>query len=381
MGGYGYEPEFDGEAFCREGVILVTINYRLGILGFFNHPDLSRESPHHVSGNYGHLDQVAALKWIRRNIKNFGGDPNNITIFGQSAGAASVQDLLVSPLTRGDIAGVIIQSSASIEKISKVMAPTPLEKAERLGVEYAESLGCSTVEELRELPWKVLDEAIGPQIPPKYYFGTIIDGYFLQHTPSQAYFCGEFPDIPIMVGNTSGEANMVGSGSMPVKEWERLQECLFGNKAQAYMELAQVKEPEDIPRVIKDTHTGMVGNRALCELVLRAGHAPAYLYVFDHDLPGNNDGSFHSSELWYVFGTFERCWRPMTGTDFELSRAMTAYWANFAKRKNPNGEKLPTWKPYTATDRENMLFQEKPHCEQVEENPLQAFVLKYIMED
>lgn len=100
------------------------------------------------------------------------------------------------------------------------------------------------------------------------------------------------------------------------------------------MELAQVKEPEDIPRVIKDTHTGMVGNRALCELVLRAGHAPAYLYVFDHDLPGNNDGSFHSSELWYVFGTFERCWRPMTGTDFELSRAMTAYWANFAKRKN-----------------------------------------------
>ncbi len=147
------------------------------------------------------------------------------------------------------------------------------------------------------------------------------------------------------------------------------------------MELAQVKEPEDIPRVIKDTHTGMVGNRALCELVLRAGHAPAYLYVFDHDLPGNNDGSFHSSELWYVFGTFERCWRPMTGTDFELSRAMTAYWANFAKRKNPNGEKLPTWKPYTETDRENMLFQEKPHCEQVEENPLQAFVLKYIMED
>ena len=246
---------------------------------------------------------------------------------------------------------------------------------------YAESLGCSTVEELRELPWKVLDEAIGPQIPPKYYFGTIIDGYFLQHTPSQAYFCGEFPDIPIMVGNTSGEASMFGSGSMSVKEWERLQECLFGNKAQAYMELAQVKEPEDIPRVIKDTHTGMVGNRALCELVLRAGHAPAYLYVFDHDLPGNNDGSFHSSELWYVFGTFERCWRPMTGTDFELSRAMTAYWANFAKRKNPNGEKLPTWKPYTETDRENMLFQEKPHCEQVEENPLQAFVLKYIMED
>lgn len=174
---------------------------------------------------------------------------------------------------------------------------------------------------------------------------------------------------------------MFGSGSMSVKEWERLQECLFGNKAQAYMELAQVKEPEDIPRVIKDTHTGMVGNRALCELVLRAGHAPAYLYVFDHDLPGNNDGSFHSSELWYVFGTFERCWRPMTGTDFELSRAMTAYWANFAKRKNPNGEKLPTWKPYTETDRENMLFQEKPHCEQVEENPLQAFVLKYIMED
>lgn len=381
MGGYGYEPEFDGEAFCREGVILVTINYRLGILGFFNHPDLSRESPHHVSGNYGHLDQVAALKWVRRNIANFGGDPDNITIFGQSAGAASVQDLLVSPLTKGDIAGVIIQSSASIDKLSKVMSPIPLDKAESLGVEYAESLGCSTVEELRKLSWKVLDEAIGPQIPPKYYFGTILDDYFLRCTPSQAYFSGEFPDIPILVGNTTGEAAMFRGAPMPIEEWEMLQKKQFGDQAQAYLDLAHVETTEDIPRVIRDTHTGMVGNRALCELVLRAGHAPAYLYVFDHDLPGNNDGSFHSSELWYVFGTFGRCWRPMTGVDFELSRAMTAYWANFAKRKDPNGENLPLWKPYTAMDRENMLFQKKLHCELVKENPLQEFVLQYMLED
>lgn len=379
-GGYGSEPEFDGEAFCREGVILVSFNYRLGIFGFFSHPALSAESPRHISGNYGHLDQVAALKWVKRNIANFGGDPDNITIFGQSAGSASVQDLLVSPLTRDDIAGIAIMSSASIDKIERIMTPATLAEGERMGEEFAQKLGCQTLEELRALSYEELDKAAGSDFPPKYHFGTLLDGYFLEHSASDGYFSGDFPDVPMLIGNTMSEGIMFGGFPMPVEQWEEQKKNAYGPYAQEYLKLANVKAPEDISRVARDTHTGMVGNRVLCELALRHGHQPCYLYNFDHNLPGNDDGSFHSSELWYVFGTIQRCWRPMTGLDYDLSLAMNRYWANFAKHKNPNGEGLPLWKPYAADDKENMIFQDTPVCKPVDENPLQAFVKKVMLE-
>lgn len=377
-GGYGFEPEFDGEAFCREGVVLVTINYRLGVLGFFSHPQLSSESPHGVSGNYGHLDQVAALKWVKRNIENFGGDPDNITIFGQSAGSASVQDLLVSPLTREDIAGAVIMSSASIDKVDGIMPPVPLAQAEELGMEFAKNLGCSSVEELRRLSYEELNKGLGEGFPARYTFGTVLDQYFLEKGASESYFSGDFPDIPLMVGNTMDEASMFGGIPLPVDRWVQHQKEVFGPYAEEYLKLAAVQSPEDIPRVAKNAHRGMVGNRVLCELALQAGHTPPYLYNFDHCLPGNQDGSFHSSELWYVFGTISRCWRPMTGVDYDLSKAMVKYWSNFAKHKNPNGEGLPLWKPYTDQHRVNMVFRDVPCCEPIQETALQAF-LKEVM--
>lgn len=381
MGGYGSEPEFDGEAFCREGVILVTFNYRLGILGFLSHPELTEESPHKVSGNYGHLDQVAALKWVRRNIANFGGDPDNITVFGQSAGAGSAQSLMVSPLSKNDIAGIIIQSSASIDKVSRIMSPLPLKQAEQMGAEFAEGLNCQSVDELRKLSYEELDKGMGEGFPPKFHFGTILDDYFLGKTVSDSYFGGDFPNIPVMVGNTAGEGGMFAGFRIQVDQWKEQQGKIYGSMAEEYLKLANVQTPEDIAKVTKDTHTGMVGNRSFCELVLRAGHTPAYLYNFDHDLPGDDSGSFHSSELWYVFGTIQRCWRPMTGVDYDLSNAMSKYWANFAKHKDPNGEGLPQWKPYTADDKQNMLFQDKAHCEPIQENELQAFVKKFILDN
>lgn len=380
-GGYGFEPEFDGEAFCREGVILVTFNYRLGIFGFFSHKNLSQESPQHTSGNYGHLDQVAALKWVKRNIANFGGDPQNITIFGQSAGAASVQDLLCSPLTREDISGVIIMSSASIDKVERIMTPASLEEGEQMGQAFMEELGATSIDELRKLSYEELDSALGTEFPPKYHFGTLIDDYFLEKSPSDCYFDGSFRDIPLMVGNTMGEGVMFGGFPLPLDQWKDRKKEAYGPYAEEYFQLAKVEKPEDIARAAKETHAGMVGNRVLCELCLKHGHTPCYTYVFDHDLPGNRDGSFHSSELWYVFGTVPRCWRPMTGVDYDLSRAMVGYWANFAKSKNPNGEGLPIWKPYTSEDAENMLFQDIPHCEPVTETKLQAFLKKVMLAD
>lgn len=383
MGGYGYEPEFDGEAFCREGVILVTINYRLGIFGFFNHPALSQESSRHISGNYGHLDQVAALKWVKRNIANFGGDPEKITIFGQSAGAASVQMLWASPLTRDDIAGIIIQSAASIDKVSHIMTPQPMESEEQKGEEFMKACGCSTIEEMRKLSYKELTgvvEKAGGGFPPKYAFSSVLDNYFLDHTPSEGYFSGQFKDIPLMVGNTAGESGMGGFQSPDVPTWEEGIRRSFGKYADQYLALAHVTSPADIPPVTEESHLGMMGNRVLCELSVKYGHQPCYLYLFDRDLPGNDDGSFHSSELWYVFGTIQRCWRPMTGVDYNLSKVMVKSWANFAKSGNPNGEGVPQWNPYTKEEPVNMRFGETSQCEPIEESPLRKFVKDVILE-
>lgn len=383
MGGYGFEPEFDGEAFCREGIILVTINYRLGILGFYNHPELSAESPRHISGNYGHLDQVAALKWVKRNIANFGGDPDNITIFGQSAGAASVQMLWVSPLTKDDISGIIVMSSASIDKLQHIMTPQPMAELEKKGVEFMEAAGCANISELRGLSYERLEAVVaaaGGGFPPKYAFSSVIDNYFLEKSPSDCYFSGGFRDIPLMVGNTQGEGRGFFGPIPEVEDWKAAQRQMLGEYAAKFIEVADVHTKEDLERVAAENHGMMINNRVLCELNARHKHQPCYLYVFDHDLPGSEDGSFHSSELWYVFGTVSRCWRPMTGIDYDISRQMVKAWANFAKQHDPNGEGVPEWKPYNPENPCNMVFSEKSACRPIAETAIQKFLKETTLE-
>ena len=137
---------------------------------------------------------------------------------------------------------------------------------------------------------------------------------------------------------------------------------------------------EDVLRAMQESHALLVKNRALCEWNVRYGHKPCYLYLFDHDLPGDKSGSFHSSELWYVFGTITRCWRPMTGIDYDISRVMTKSWANFAKRKDPNGEGVPEWKPYQSDDAQNMVFSEKTECKKVNETEVQKYLKEIMLE-
>lgn len=377
MGGYGFEPEFDGEAFCREDVILVTINYRLGIFGFFNHPELSAESPKNISGNYGHLDQVAALKWVKRNISNFGGDPENITIFGQSAGAASVQMLWASPLTKNDISGIIVMSSASIDKLQHIMTPQPMHIVEKKGVEMMQAAGCNNIKEMRNLSYNDLQAVIkkaGGGFPPKFAFSSVIDGYFLTQTPSESYFNGSFRDIPLMVGNTKGEGGLSFGPAPTIKEWKAAQQELLGKYADEFFELTNVQTDEDVAKVTAENHGAMINNRVLCELNLKHKHKPCYLYLFDHDLPGNDDGSFHSSELWYVFGTISRCWRPMTGMDYNISQQMVKSWAYFAKNHNPNGDGVPDWAPYSGQVPYNMVFSENSECLPISESKVQKFL-------
>ncbi|HPY68076.1 MAG TPA: carboxylesterase family protein [Bacteroidales bacterium] len=308
--GFGHEDEFDGVAWAEHGVILVTINYRLGILGFLSHPELTAESSNNFSGNYGILDQIAALKWIKANIAQFGGNPDNVTVFGQSAGAGSVQTLVASPLTKGLIHRAIIQSGGGIGS----RPGTTLADAEQSGESIMRFYGCSTLSEMRA----VAAEEFGDFENRTQDFmkaekrmaslGPVVDGYVLNESFSDAAKNGNLADIPYIIGGTI--VDMRGN-SKPVEDF-----CL-------------VREEQG---------------------------GKAYAYQFARPLPGDDAGAFHSSELWFVFHTLDRCWRPLTQGDEALSQYMVDCWTDFAKYGDPNGKGEEKWKPYTKSSPDFMLF-------------------------
>lgn len=312
LNGCGHKIEFDGEGFGKKGIILVTINYRTGIFGFLAHPELTAESKHKVSGNYGILDQIAALKWIRKNIQAFGGDPDNITVFGQSAGAKSVEVLISSPLTRGMIRKAIMQSGGGINAIDSNLS---LEEAERIGVELCEALEASSIDELRN---RSAEEILGDTKdfrPKRIQTGPLFlipntDGYVSTAHTSETIHQGNHHDIPYMVGYTSGE--------------------------------------------LKSFVSMLPGVTAFADKQVNLGRDSTYLYCFDRQLPGDDAGAFHSSELWYVFETMDRSWRPFEEVDRTLSTVMSGYWANFARIGDPNGEGLPQWSKYTKESKRTL---------------------------
>lgn len=318
-GGYGSELEFDGEAYCKKGVILVTINYRVNIFGFFAHPWLDAENERQISGNYGILDQIAALKWVEENIGNFGGDKENITVFGQSAGSMSTQVLCSSKLTGNLISKAILQSGISCEE--EILATPTLKEEEEIGKEFVALSGKTSLEELRAMSTEELFEVEcrlneelfksgrGLMLVPN------VDGYVLEQTVKEIWKEEKMKDIPYMCGATTDDLGALPEDVKEDKPGILLEEC---------KRWATVRE--------------------------KAG-MPAYLYHFARRLPGDDWGAFHSSELWYTFGTLGRCWRPMTEHDYELSEEMVTFWTNFMKNGNPNGEiqnqeEKNTWESY-----------------------------------
>lgn len=323
MGGFGHEKEFDGAAYCKRGVILVTINYRLGPLGFLAHPWLSEENRSDggpaVSGNYAILDQIAALKWVRENIAAFGGDPDNITVCGQSAGCMSVQTLVSSPLTRGIIAKAILQSGVGLSYDHS------LAKAEQEGVELTGNAGVNSLEELRALSYEQIMAAAGPIIMRGFPtmelpYTPVIDGVVLEGGYDELLEQGRVHDIPYLVGSNMNDI---------------------------------ATEPDQVAR--GELGKVYVGSREWVRELLRNDRQPGYLYYFVRQLPGDDAGAFHSSELWYTFGTYGRSWRPFTDEDKVLSEQMVDYWTNFMKTGDPNGDGLPRWEPY-RDDNDVMIF-------------------------
>ena len=322
--GYSYEMEFDGEALGKQGVILVTVAYRCGALGFFAHPELSRRSATGCSGNLGIQDQFLALRWVRQNIAAFGGDPENITVFGQSAGGASVQAFLASPLVQGQFRRAIIQSAGAVNDRGRNRT---LAELEQQGVLALEMLGWSVDElftrDAAEVNTK-LTEACTQVTGNRMSLGPVTDGYVLPDTPERAIARGDYlQGVSLMHGTVGGDGDLFAPGVQDGAA-SRIQAAL------PPVAFARVQE--------------------------HAGRDPIYTYFFDRNLPGDDNGPFHSSELWYVFGTLNRCWRPFTGYDYDLSNAMIRYWAAFARTGDPNTEGLPAWPKNLASAPLSMVF-------------------------
>jgi para-nitrobenzyl esterase len=308
--GFGFEPEMDGgEDWASRGVILVSVTYRLGILGFFSHPLLSAESPNKVSGNYGIFDQIAALNWIKKNIEQFGGDPNNITIFGQSAGAGSVQTLCASPLSKNLISHAISMSGGGLSNLRPGIVLDTAQLANKQMMDASQKL---TLEEMRGLSFDTLLKISTEYMEAnnkRFWFSPIIDGYVIKGTFTTMANANEIPDIPYMFGFTANDMN-------------------------------------DMTKPISD----------FCTLRAEKSSKPAYAYLFARPLPGDSSGAFHSSDLWYVFHSLRHSWRPFTKGDDELSKQMVDYWTNFAKFGNPNGKDQGPWTPYSAKLPKFMVF-------------------------
>ena len=360
----GSSSYYDGEALARKGVILVSINYRVGWLGYLAHPELTAENPDGVSGNYGILDQIAALKWIQNNISRFGGDPDKVTIFGESAGGISVSMLCASPLAAGLFRGAISQSGGSFGPYRKDSYPgenmKTLEIAEADGVKYAESLGVSTLEELRALDVSAFTRP-GPTTGGAW---PIIDGYVIPDEQYKLYEAGKFNDVDILVGYNSDEGASFSRERDPQKHVAEVEER-FGPYTEKLLEVYPVTEttvPKSARDLMRDAAFGW-HTWAWARLQAEKGDSNVFLYYFDQhpeypeDSPMFGHGSPHGQDVAYVFQNPEE----NLPTDRALSDIMGDYWTNFAKYGDPNGEGLPAWPEFTTDSHKAMyLTGDKP---------------------
>jgi para-nitrobenzyl esterase len=368
VAGDGSEPRYDGASMAALGIVAVTVNYRLGVFGFLSHPELTKESAQGSSGNYGLMDQALALKWVYENISAFGGDPNKITIAGESAGSVSVSALMASPLSRNYIAGAIGESGS----IMGALPALPLREGEKNGIEFVSFMGAKGIDDLRKISADtLLQKAL------KYgafRFNRTIDGYFFPKDPKSIFAAGEQSNVPLLAGwnsEESGYKSVMGNAKPNLENYRKAVEKLYGKDAEKVLKAYAPSTDAEVEEVSRD----LAGDRFISystwkwiEMHRKTGQ-PVYRYLYEKPRPGNK-GAVHSAEIEYAMGNLatNKVFK-WTDEDFVVSKTMQAYFANFIKKGDPNGKGLSKWNAIGKAGSSPVMFINVESKQTMEKHP------------
>jgi len=341
-------PVYDGETLARKGIVVVTVNFRLGLFGFFTHPELTQETSYRASGNYGILDLVAALKWVHDNIAAFGGDPARVTVGGQSAGAGNTHVLTASPLAKGLFRGAIAESGSGITGGTN----RKLVEQEQMGVKFATAKGASNLRALRAMSWQQLQAPMpssgGEPFASNYRFAPVIDGYVLPSAIREVFAQKKQNDVPTLTGSNKDESGASPHPDVTLEQFRKLAAARYEEAAEEFLQLYPAKTDEEA--AMAQNNAARDASRVSTYLWAlerdKTAGTRVFTYFWDHALPGpdaDKYGAFHTSEVPYVLGALTMSDRPFTADDRHIADTMSSFWANFIAKGDPNGEGLARW--------------------------------------
>ena len=383
--GHPSEMEFDGERLARRGIVVVSVNYRLNAFGFLCHPDITAQQPD-APANFGHLDQQAGTRWVKRNIAAFGGDPENITIGGQSAGGCSVMVQLTSPQNEGLFQKAIVESGLTANPYpqKRVFGRTPsLREAEEEGVRFFDFLGVKTLEEARAIDAKALMQKVREY---HGHFGTVQDDVYCPGDTMLRFMQSKRLPCPVMMGRTASEFFIAPQADTKEELVAAIRTALQED-ADAFLSHLDVEHSslKDLKQQASMSSIALAAH-ALCRANAKSGAGTdLYYYSFDAEIPGwDHPGTFHSVDLWFFFETLAKCWRPFTGKHYDLARQMCNYWANFIATGNPNGndvtgQPMAYWAPFTPDQPACMLFADQPISTLEQPDEMQDMLIRHYL--